>query len=153
MDNFDLRKFLAEQRLYNQQKQQLDESWKAQLTGLLLAAALTGAAYKGISYFQRKQMDRVEQALEDGKSVTVTSRNAITSDTPLSTDSYTLKYDPSQSNPISVDVGSNTITVNTLDMTTSKFRRAVRDEIQKVKPGGAVRDQRKIPGIHIQIKD
>lgn len=153
MDNFDLRKFLADQRLLKEQKEQLDENWKAQLAGFLLAASLVGAATKGVSFLQHRQMEKVEQALEAGKTVKVTSRNAITSDTPLKTDSYDLKYDPSQSEPISVDVWSNTISVNTLDMSTTKFRRAVRDAIQRVRPGGAVRDQTKIPGIHIDIKD
>ena len=165
-NNFDLKKFLVENKLttnsrlaeaeiinqYDEAKleNRLDEGWKSQLAGLLLMAGLVGASTKGVSIYQHKQMEKVEYALEAGKEVIITSKNAITSDTPLATDTYTLKYEPSQSDPISIDGASKTIKVNTLDMTTSKFRRTVRDAIRSTKPGGAIR---KITGIHVDIKN
>jgi hypothetical protein len=116
------------------QTEELDESLKNTfLTGLVLLSAIFGGDYINHG---------VQRALDAKKPVEVHTLHKLLSDKPLTRDTYILKVNPNQKDLVHINPNTNTITLNTSDISNINLKRKVRNTIKKINPNATTRDIR-----------
>ena len=95
------------------------------LTAMLAISAIAGPAYLDHS---------IERQLKAGNSVEVSMGQQIFNGNKLNKDKYILTVNPKQTQPVKIDTSKSTITLNTSDISNSKIKSAVRDQMKKIDP-------------------
>jgi hypothetical protein len=120
------KKYAKKEVVDETQTEELDESLKnTVLTGLVLLSAIFGGNYINHG---------VQLALDAKKPVEVRTLHTLLSDKPLTRDTYILKVNPNQKDLVHVNPNTNTITLNTSDISNINLKRKVRNKIKKINP-------------------
>ena len=126
MKKSELRKIIQEEisLLKGENTIVIEESLKNNAIGALLILTTIFGGYR--------LGTQAERALEAGAPVEMSVRHSILSKDPLKRDTYTLNVDTNQSEPVTIDVNSGTITTNTSDWTDYGIKRAVHKKLGSI---------------------
>jgi hypothetical protein len=95
------------------------------LTAMIAISAIGGTAYLDNS---------IGRQLKAGNSVEVSMGQQIFNGNKLNKDTYVLTVNPKQTQPVKIDTSKSTITLNTSNISNSKIKSAVRDQMKKIDP-------------------
>jgi len=95
------------------------------LTAMIAISAIGGTAYLDNS---------IQRQLKAGNSVEVSMGQQIFNGNKLNKDKYILTVNPKQTQSVKIDTSKSTITLNTSDISNSKIKSVVRDQMKKIDP-------------------
>jgi hypothetical protein len=95
------------------------------LTAMIAISAIGGTAYLDHS---------IQRQLKAGNSVEVSMGQQIFNGNKLNKDKYILTVNPKQTQSVKIDTSKSTITLNTSDISNSKIKSVVRDQMKKIDP-------------------